>query len=439
MLVGRRYRLELDAEQTAYAERVGGICRAAWNAALDQRRAAAQLNRARTVDRAVWPSYASQCSDLAEAKRSEPWLAEAPSHCVQQTLLDLDRACRQCGVWRVRWRGKRNCEPAFRFPDATQIGDLRRLARHMGEVQLPKFGAVRFRWSRPLGGAVRNVTVRRTGRHWSIAFCVEDGRVEVAPNGNPPVGIDLGVVVPVATSDGRCFDGVGMRPGERRRLRRLQRRLARQKKGSNRRRGTVRAIARLHERVRNCRLDFCHQTAHTLTTEHGLVVMEDLHVKHMTASARGTVEQPGSNVRQKAGLNRSILDKGWSQLHTTLKWHGQKNGCTVIDVSAAYTSQTCSVCGHVAAQSRESQARFSCVACRHQDNADVNAARVILAAGLAVSGRGGLGVGPPTKRQPPEEEQLCCCLSGNPLALVRGGSQRQELSTHAARCTRSLI
>jgi IS605 OrfB family transposase len=163
-------------------------------------------------------------------------------------------------------------------------------------------------------------------------------------------------------------------------------------------------MARLSERVRSRRHDFCHQTAHTLTTEHGLVVLEDLRVQHMTASARGTPEFPGVNVRQKAGLNRSILDKAWGRLRMAVLWHGHKNGCSVTTVPAAYTSQTCSTCGHRAAESRENQADFHCIVCGFEANADVNAARVILAAGLAASGRGGAGVGPPTKRQPPERE-----------------------------------
>jgi putative transposase len=166
----------------------------------------------------------------------------------------------------------------------------------------------------------------------------------------------------------------------------------------------VQAINRVFEHVRNRRLDFCHQTAHVLTSGHGLVVIEDLRVQAMTASARGTVAQPGSRVRQKAGLNRAILDKAWGQLRSLLKWHGRKNGCSVVAVPAAYTSQTCSACGHVAAESRESQADFHCNACGYRANADVNAARVILAAGLAATGRGGLAVGPPMKRQPPEQE-----------------------------------
>ena len=410
MLLGRRYRLELDAEQMAYAERVASICRAVWNAALDQRRIAAQLNRGRTADRAVWPSFVSQCRELAEAKQTEPWLAEAPAHCLQQTLRDLDTACRAHRAWGVHFRARYRWAPSFRVPDAQQIGEVQRLGRHVGEVKLPKLGRVRFRFSRNLGGEVRNVTIQRDGSHWYITFCIEDHRAAAAANGLPAVGIDRGVVMPVATSDGQCFDGVGMRPGEQRRVRHLQRRLARQKQGSNRRRRTVRAIGRVYERVHNRRTDFCHQTAHTLTTEHGLVAVEDLRVKHMTASARGTVEQPGRHVRQKAGLNRSILDKAWGRLRTTLEWHGRKNGCSVVAVPAAYTSQTCSRCKHVAAESRESQADFCCVACGYQTNADVNAANTILALGLRASGRGGqvrpLPSGPagPMKRQPPERE-----------------------------------
>ena len=398
MLVGRRYRLELSPEQAAYAERVAGSCRAVWNAGLEQRRAAAQQRSSRR------PTYASQCRELAEAKASEPWLAEAPSHCLQQTLRDLDRACRQHGVWRVHWRSKRRSVPSFRFPDAGQIGRPRRLNRRWGEVRLPKLGLVRFRWSRPIGGTIRHATVLRDGQHWSVAFCVEDGRAEPAPNGLPPIGIDRGVAVPVATSDGQCLGLEAIRPGEASRLRRLQQRLARQTQGSSRRRRTVRAIGRLQRRVRNRRADFAHQTAHRLTTAHGLVVVEDLRVRAMTASARGTREQPGTNVRQKAGLNRSILDRAWGQLRTVLEWHGRKHGCQVVAVPAAYTSQTCSACGYLAADNRESQAVFCCRACGVVEHADINAARVILAAGLAVTARGDLGGARSMKREPPDRE-----------------------------------
>jgi IS605 OrfB family transposase len=260
-------------------------------------------------------------------------------------------------------------------------------------VRLPKLGTVRFRWSQPIGGTIRTATVLQDGGHWYVAFCVDNGQAEPAPNGLPAVGIDRGVVVPVVTSDGQCLDFQAIRPGEATRLRRLQQRLARQQKGSRRRRQTVQAIGRLQHRLRNRRVDFAHQAAHQLTWSHGLVVVEDLRVQAMARSAKGTVEQPGTHVRQKVGLNRSILDRAWGQLRTALEWHGRKHGCQVVAVPAAYTSQTCSACGYQAAASRESQARFCCRACGMVEHADVNAARNILAARLAVTARGALAVG----------------------------------------------
>jgi IS605 OrfB family transposase len=198
----------------------------------------------------------------------------------------------------------------------------------------------------------------------------------------------------------------------------------------------------MYERARNRRTDFCHQTAHTLTTDHGLVVVEDLRVKNMTRSGRRTVEKPGTNVRQKAGLNRSILDKSWGRLRTTLEWHGRKNGCKVVAVPAPYRSQTCSSCWWVASESRESQAAFCCVACGFQANADVNPAKNILALGLRVSGRGGLAVGPPMKRQPlaegwpmplPEQESPWFAMGrmSKNAALIEGRVGRQEASCDA--------
>jgi len=394
--VGRRYRLTLDSKQRAYAEQVACICRTVWNAALEQRRIAARQG--------TWLSYYDQRQGLVEAKLPEVWLAEAPSHCLLEVLRDLDRACRRHGTFKVGWRARRRWAPSFRFPDSKQIGVPRRISKRWGEVRLPKFGMVRFRWTRPLGGVVRNVTVQCKGNHWYLSFCVKDDKLEVSPNGLPAVGVDRGIAVPVATSEGQCFGGLGIRSGEQGHVRVLQRRLVRQKRGSNRRRDTLRAIGRIFERVRQRRYDFAHQTAHRLTTTHGLVVLEDLRVTNMVASARGTTQQPGTMVRQKAGLNRAILDKSWGLVRKTMEWHGRKNGCSVVAVPAPYTSQTCSHCGHCAAESRESQADFRCVGCGYHENAEVNAAKNILAAGLAASGRGGLAVGPPMKRQPTQKD-----------------------------------
>lgn len=394
MLTGRRYLLALTPEQTVYAETVGGICRAVWNTGLEQRR---EYRR-----RGAWINYNEQARQMAEAKRDPhcEWLSEAPSHVLQQTLRDLDKACRTHGTFKVHWRSKAKPAPSFRFPDPKHLA-VRRLNRRWGEVRLPKFGWVRFRWTRPIGGTICNATVSRDGGRWYISFCVEDGVVAVAPNGKPPVGVDRGVKIAVATSDGGMFDRQAVTPGEAKRLKRLQQQLSRQKnKRSNRRKATRAKLTALNARIRDRRSDFNAQTAVRLVRAHGLVVVEDLKVRNMVKSAKGTIDAPGTNVRQKAGLNRSILGKGWGGLLLQLEHSARYHGATIVKVNPAYTSQTCHACKHIARDSRESQATFRCVACGHRDNADVNAAKNILAAGLAVTGRGDLGNARSAKRQP---------------------------------------
>jgi putative transposase len=403
VLTGRRYLLALTPEQEAYAEQIGDICRAVWNTGLEQRR---EYRR-----RGAWISYQEQCRQLTEAKR-EPgleWLADAPSHPLQQTLRDLEQACKIHGTRKVRWRRKAQTSPSFRFPDPTNGRlDVERLSRRWGKVRLPRFGWVRFRWTRSLGGTVRNATVRRDGCRWYISFHVDDRVAEAAPNGKPPVGVDRGVAVAVATSDGELRNREFVTPGEAKRLKRLQQKLSRslrvhgRNKRSKRRDATRAQLGRLNARIRDRRADFAAWTANRLTCRHGLIAVEDLRIKNMTRSARGTVERPGMNVRQKAGLNRSILDKSWGGFVLALEHKARYTGAQIVKVDPAYTSQRCSRCGHVDGKSRESQARFRCTACGHRDNADVNAAKNILAAGLAVTGRGDLGATRSAKRQPLE-------------------------------------
>lgn len=394
VLTGRRYLLALTEEQEAYAEQISAACRAVWNTGLEQR----QVYRRR----GAFIGFFEQSKQLTEARRASDWLQQVPAECLHQALRDLDKACRAHGTWKVHWRSKTRSAPTFRVADDRYIL-VRRLSRRWGEVRLPRLGWVRFRWTRPLGGTIRNATVLRDGGRWYISFCVEDGVVAVDPNGKAPVGVDRGVAAAVTTSEGDLLNRELVSSGEAKRLRRLQQQLARQKdKRSNRRRETREKLTALNARIRARRTDFNVTAANRLVRAHGLVAVEDLRVANMVRSARGTVEQPGRNVRAKAGLNRAIMSKGWGQFLTQLEHQARYHGAEIVRVNPAYTSQTCSACGHCARESRESQAVFRCVACGHQDNADVNAAKNILAAGLAVTGRGDLADRQSAKRQPPE-------------------------------------
>ncbi|MCY9784997.1 transposase [Nocardiopsis sp. EMB25] len=380
MLTGFRYRLALTNEQTGRCEEYGDICRAVWNIALDQRRQAVQRWR-RGYDQ-PFCGYHLQAAQLAEAKREETWLKAAPSHILQQTLTDLDRACRDHGTFHVRWRAKGRWKPSYRFPDAKQI-IVERLGRRWGRVKLPKLGWVRFRWSRAPKGVVRSATVSWDGAHWYVSLLCEDGectpKTHTAPDS--AVGVDRGVAVAVATSDGDLFDRVFQSPKEHERERRLRRRLSRQRTGSANRARTKVALSRLTGRVRARRADFAAQTAHVLCEKNAVVVLEKLNTAGMTRSAKGTAGAPGHNVRQKAGLNRAILAKGWHGFKLACVNKARHTGTRIMEVNPAYTSQTCVECQHVDPASRESQSRFRCTGCGHTAHADVNAAQNTLMRG----------------------------------------------------------
>jgi IS605 OrfB family transposase len=183
----------------------------------------------------------------------------------------------------------------------------------------------------------------------------------------------------------------------------LQQKLRRAARGSNRRAHTRVQIARLYAKQSDMRKDWCEKTSTSLARQFDWIRVEDLQIKSMTRSAKGSAQRPGRNIRQKSGLNREILASGWGRLIGRLE---DKAPGRVQRVNPAYTSQRCSACGHIAAKSRESQALFSCVACAYTENADVNAAKNI-AAGHAVTARGGLRNAGPTNREPPALPSIC--------------------------------
>jgi putative transposase len=141
MLTGRRFRVEFTDEQGEYAEQIAGVCRAVWNTGLEQRRA--------YRSRGAWINYRKQAGELAEAKTEHAWLADVPGHCLQQTLMDLDKACRAHGTFRVRWRSARRWRPSFRLPEGNKMV-IQQLNRRYAQVKLPKLGWVRLRLSRRL-------------------------------------------------------------------------------------------------------------------------------------------------------------------------------------------------------------------------------------------------------------------------------------------------
>jgi len=388
-----RYRLLPTPAQQAVLRDHCGHARYMWNLAVEQH---AHWHPGRKGA----PGYLEQCRQLTAARAENPWLAAGSQTVQQQALRDFARAMTAFfdpanPAGRPSWR-KAGRDEGFRIVGRRRQWDVRRVSRHVGQVWVPKAGWVRFRWSRAVPPDVKSyrVTRDRAGR-WHVAFAAIPGPVP-APGTGQAVGIDRGVAVAAALSTGELLHCPALAARERTRLRRLQRRLARARRGSNRRGRVKHAIARLRVRETDRRKDWAEKVSTDIARRFDVIRVEDLQIGNMTRSAKGTPENPGRNVRAKAGLNRGILRSGWGLLVRRL---ADKAPGRVEKVSPAFTSQRCSACGQVDRDSRESQAVFRCTACGFAGHADVNAA-INIAAGHAVTARGGDGAARPVNREP---------------------------------------
>ncbi len=388
-----RYRLLPTPAQQAVLREHCGHARYVWNLAVEQ-------HTHWHPGRKSAPGYREQCAQLTQARAEYPWLAAGSQTVQQQALRDFAQAMTAFvdpgnPAGRPSWR-KAGRDEGFRIVGRGRQWEVRRVSRKVGQVWVPKAGWVRFRWSRavPPGAKSYRVTMDRAGR-WHVAFAVIPAPVP-APGNGQAVGIDRGVVVSAALSTGELLHAPGLTGRERIRLRRRQRTLARAKRGSHRRGRVKCAIARLKARESDRRKDWAEKTSTDIARRFDVIRVENLKIGNMTRSARGTRENPGRNVRAKAGLNRGILGSGWGLLVRRLE---DKAPGRVEKVKPHYTSQRCSACGRVDRDSRESQAVFRCTACGVAGHADVNAA-INIAAGHAVTARGGDGAARPVNREP---------------------------------------
>jgi putative transposase len=378
-----RFRLYPEPSAVAVMVRHNADARYVWNLALEQ---------ANTYQpaRGPTPNNAVRMRQLSEARQGT-WLGVGSSVVQQGALRDFDQALKN-------WWGGTHRRPTWRKvgqSEGFRVRDLSvaKLTGKWGTVHVPKAGPVRFRLTRPWSdvrsATSARVTLDRAGR-WHVSFTTPRTPFERTST-EAVIGLDLGIAASVATSTGELLK---MPPllsaGENQRKRRLQQKMARQDQGSNRRARTKSAVARLAAREVDRRKDWIEKTTTQLVKDHDLIAVEALTVKNMVRSARGSAENPGRKVAQKRGLNRSIQSQAWALFRKRLteKATAATSPCEVVAVNPANTSRRCSECGHTAKENRESQAIFRCQSCGYTDNADVNAAKTILAAGLAVSGRG---------------------------------------------------
>lgn len=387
---GFSFKLRPNGAQARKMSRFAGCTRFVYNKGL------AWNEEQRKADPNFRISYKSLSALLPGWKAENSWLAETYSQCLQQAMKDLFSAFKRFfdgDAKFPKFHKKFITKDSFRYPQNFKIDEARR------QILLPGIGWVRYRRSRFIEGKPKNVTVSREADGWHVSIQTELEH-EAPENQGDAVGIDMGVKRFVTLSDGTFVEPCDSLKRNLRKLKFEQRRLSRMTKfGSNWRKQKQR-IARLHQHIANIRKDFLEKQSLVICKNHAVIVREDLKIKNMTASAKGTVDEPGSHVKHKSGLNRTILDQGWGMFFQKLEWKAQLFGAKIIKVPPAFTSQTCPACLHCEAKNRPTQALFACVLCGYSDNADHVAAENILTRGLRVTACGEAGITARTRVNP---------------------------------------
>lgn len=331
----------------------------------------------------IW-SYAELCRQLTDWRHDEEtaFLAKAPTHPLQQGLKDLDRAFRNCfekrsGFPRFKRKGNRD---SFRYPDQKQF----KIDQPNSRFYLPKLGWVRYYNSREITGTAKQITITRETDGWYVSVQTEEDRNPSPQVIENSVGIDVGVAVFATMSDGVKFNSPLDLKIVSKKIANSQRNLAKKVRGSSNWRKSVSKIQKIYKKIFNVRKDFLHKVSTTICKNHAVVIVEDLKVKNMSASAKGTIEKPGKRVKAKSGLNKAILSQGWSEFFRQLEYKLAWNGGRLIKIAPHNTSMRCANCNHVCKENRKTQSSFECIECKNLENADVNAAKNIQAAGLAV-------------------------------------------------------
>lgn len=358
---GFRYRIYPNESQIARLQSWEDAVRFLWNLAHEQR----LLGLARPRCERVYPTSIDQINDLKDLRREAPWLADVPFDVCNHVLIELDKAWQRCfkGLAnRPKWKRKGRDDLGLGAPSGVKSGHPRwRLTD--SAIRFPKIGPIQIVIHRALEGIPKTCVITHEGDQWFASIICEIDRPSPALRHSPIVGVDRGIVNIIADSDGRVVENPRFAERASRRLAHAQRVSARREKGSKNRAKANTRIARIHRTVRRQREHFLHELSAAYTKSHGVIVVERLQIDNMT--------------RIGGPLAGKIYAAGWGQFVSMLRYKFAWSGGSLIEVQAAYSSQTCAACGHVDAANRRSQAEFVCTGCGVVAHADVNAAKVL--------------------------------------------------------------
>jgi len=370
MLIRKAYKFRLypTEEQKILLAKSSGCVRLVWNKSL-------ALQKERLDKKEKLFTYTELAHKIVEWKKedSTSFLKEPPSQPLQQTLKDLDRALRS-GLLKEKgmpkFKKKNQGQDGIKLPQGFCFENKK--------LFVPKVGLLKVKMGREVKGAMKNLTIVKEAGCWYASIQVEqETKPPLHPYPTSTVGIDLGIKQFATLSHGHVIEPISIYRAYEKKLSHWQQKLSRRKKDSTGWHQAKQRLQNLHEKIRRIRQDYLHKASTWITQNHGIIVLEELKVSCMSKSAKGTLENPGKNVRAKSGLNKSILDQGWYEFRRQLTYKQDWSGGVVHLVAPHYTSQRCHECGHIESANRVSQSDFQCVSCGHKANADENAAKNI--------------------------------------------------------------
>ena len=369
-----KFELMPNGEQLRNMRRYAGSSRFVYNRAL-----ALQKENYEAGNKFI--SYVSMAANLPVWKRETgtAWLKYTPSQALQHALKDLEKAYKNFFAKRAdfpRFKRKGSGD-SFRYPEPKQI----KFDQTNNRIFLPKLGWLRYRNSRDVPGELRNATVSQSGGKWFVSLQTQRDVATPVPESTSAIGIDVGIARFVTMSDETYVAPLNSFKRHQLRLARYQRRMSGKEKFSNNWKKEKSKVQRIHTDIANARKDFLHKTTTTISKNHALVCIENLQIRNMSKSSKGNSEKHGKMVKQKAGLNRAILDQGWGEFRRQLDYKMAWNGGILLAVQPHNTSRTCPSCTHISKDNRLTQAKFLCVDCGYENNADVVGAINILERG----------------------------------------------------------
>ena len=379
-LVTYQFRLRPSKSQMRTLSRWMGACRFLYNGALEQRKIAYEINKKSL-------SYYSQQNELPSCKKTEglEWLREVPSQSLQMALRHLDRAFQNFFSGRAffpKRKKKGRCTDAISFPQLNHLRFAKLTNKKSILFGLPKIkDGLKFVQHRKIEGKPKVATIVKKSDKWFVSITCEQEKTKTSEL-QGSIGIDLGISKTIATTSQDYSLNVASIKSLEQDIGKIQRRLSKEKKFSDRWKSYQKIVTQKHSKISRIRKDFLHQVSSDICKNNAIVCMENLKVKNMSRSSKGTLENPGKMVAQKSGLNRSILRQGWGMFREMCEYKTKKYGGILQVVSPRNTSRKCSSCGYTNEDNRKTQSSFSCVNCDHSENADKNAAKNIMAIGL---------------------------------------------------------